>query len=108
MAAGQHDSSVPDPYVMPDRDSLRTTPCEEFVLVAFAIEIGAGPVAEVRLARPIHRVVARIDARHCRDRGELPDTRVRNVAVVDDVGIVTEIDLEQRGARADLGISAER
>ena len=104
---GKHDCAVPDPDVVADGDRPRAPPGEKLVLVPLARKIGAGAVGEVRLARPVHRVVAGIDPGHRGDRAELSDRRVGDVAVVDDIGVVVDLDFEQLASRADFGIGAE-
>ena len=106
-AAGQHDGAMPDPDVMADMDAVSAPPFEEFGLVAFTGEIGAGAIGEVGLRRPVHRVVARIDPRHRRDRAEFSDCGVGDLRVVHDIGIVAHLHLEQDRAGADLAIAAE-
>jgi hypothetical protein len=105
--ARQHDGAVADPDVMANRHRLRPAPIEKRVLVGFTRKIGASAIGEMRLAGAVHRMVARIDPGHRRDRGELADRRVSNIAVVDDVRIIVELDLKELGARADLGESPE-
>ena len=73
----------------------------------FAGEIGAGPIGDVGLGYPMHRVVAGIDPRHRCDRAELAERRVGDVAVVDDVGIVLEHDFKQLRSCTDFRIGAE-
>src|SRR5262245_5245916 len=92
---------------MADDDRMSAPPREEILLIDFTRKIAAGAVAEMGLARTVHRMIARIDARHGGNRAELAECRVGNVAVVDDVGIVGERNFEQSSPRADLGIGAE-
>ena len=106
-AAGQDDRAVADPDVMADMDMMFAAPCKEFGIVAFARKIAAGAVGKMRLRGPVHRVIARIDPRHRRDRTEFPNRGVGDLRVVHDVGIVRHRDLEQHGSGADLGIGAE-
>ena len=98
-AARQHDGAVPDPDVMADMDVVPAPPCEEFGVVAFSRKVGAGAIGEVGLRRPLHRVVARIDSRHRRDRAELSDRGVGDLGVVHDVGIVVHRHFMQDRAR---------
>ena len=84
----QHDGAVADPDVVADMDAMPAPPFEELGLVALARKIGAGAIGEMRLRGPVHRVIARVDPRHRRDRAELSDRRVGDLRVVHDVGIV--------------------
>src|SRR6516165_6918188 len=61
----------------------------------------------MRMRRPRHRMVAGIDARHGRDRAELAEPGVSGLAVVDDVRIVAQRDLEQAGSRTDFRVGTE-
>src|SRR5262245_878078 len=92
---------------MADGDRMSAPPREEILLIGFTRKIAAGAVAEMGLARTVHRMIAGIDARHSGNRAELSECRVGNVAVVDDVEIVGERNFEQPGSRADLGVGAE-
>jgi hypothetical protein len=56
----------------------------------------------------MHRVIARIDPRHRRDRAELSDRGVGDLGVVHDIGIVAHRYFEQDGAGADFAIGAKR
>src|SRR5262245_2165284 len=49
--ARQNDGAVADPDIMADHDAVRAPPGEEFVFVLLTVEIGAGAIAEMRLAR---------------------------------------------------------
>ena len=62
----------------------------------------------MRLAGALHRMIAGIDPGHRRDRAELAEFGVGDVAVVDDIGIVADLGFEQNRARADIGIAPER
>jgi len=98
---------VPDPDVVADMNVVLAPPGEELGVVSLAGKIGAGAVGEVRLRGAVHRVVARVDPRHRRDRAELSDRGGGDLGVVHDVGIVVHRDFEQDGPRADLRIGAE-
>jgi len=106
-AARQHDRAVTDPDVMADMHTVILPPFEEFCVVALAGKVGARAIGKVRLRRPVHRMIARIDPRHRRDRAEFTDCGVGHLRVVDDVGIVAHLDVEQRCAGADLAIGAK-
>src|SRR5262245_55231585 len=106
-ASRQDDGAVTDPDVVPDRDPMAAPPSEEFVLVRLTGEVRARTVGEVRLAGALHRMIAGVDACHGGDRTELADRRVGDVAVVDNVGIVAQLDLEQLRARPDFAIHAQ-
>ena len=62
----------------------------------------------MRLASAMHWMIAGIDPGHRRDRAELSEFRVSDVAVVDDVGIVADLGFQEHRARADIGVTAER
>ena len=61
----------------------------------------------MRLRGALHRMIAGIDPRHRGNRAEPADAGIGNVAVVDDVGIVAERDLQQRRSLADFRVFAE-
>ena len=96
-----------DPDIMADMHAMALPPFEEFSLVALAAKIGARAIGKVRLRRPVHRMVARVDPCHRRDRTEFPNRGVGHLRVVDDVGIVAQLDIEQNGAGTNFAISAE-
>ena len=52
-------------------------------------------------------MIAGIDPRHRCDRAELADRRVGDLGIVDDIGIVAHLDVEQNGTGADFAIGAE-
>src|SRR5262245_21797470 len=85
----------------------RAAPREKPLLVPLAGKIGACAIGDMRLRCPRHRMVAGIDARHGRDRAELAEPGVSDLAVVDDVRVIAQRDLEQAGSRTDLGIATE-
>jgi hypothetical protein len=86
---------------------MRAAPGKKARVVVGAFEIGARPVGHMRLGGALHRMIAGIDARHGGDRAELADGRIGGVAIIDDVGVVAERDLQQLRARADLAICAD-
>jgi hypothetical protein len=61
----------------------------------------------MRLRGAVHRMIARIDPRHGRDRTEFSNRGVGDLRVVHDVGVIGHRDLEQNGASPDLGVGAE-
>jgi len=81
-------------------------PFEEFGLVPLFREIRAGAIGEVRLRGPVHRMIARIDPRHRRNRAELSDRGVGDLGIVDDIGIIVHRHVVQDRARANLAIGA--
>ncbi len=107
LAAGKDDGAMADPDIVADLDMMRPPPVEEFSIIHLAGEIRARAISKMGLRDACHRVVARIDPGHGRDRAEFSEGRVGGVAVVDDVGIIRELDLEQFGARADLRIGSK-
>src|SRR5262249_49689154 len=82
--AWKDDGGVPDPHVVADDDQRGAAPREKFLLVPLAGKIGACAIGHMRLRRPRHRMVAGIDARPGRDRAELAEPGVSDLAVVDD------------------------
>ena len=50
----------------------------------------------MRLARPLHRMVAGVDAGMRRDRAEFADRRVNDIRVVHDIGVVAQRRLRRR------------
>src|SRR5215467_1159461 len=96
-----------DPDVIADAYAMRATPGEEVGLVLRASEISAGAIGEMRLACPMHRVIARIYPGHRRDRAEFPDAGIGDIAVVDHIRVVAELDLQKLGSGADLGIATK-
>ena len=96
-----------DPDIVADRHAVAPAPVEEVVLV-LAEAVGRRAIDEVMLARAPHRVVAGVDAHRRRDRAELADLGIDDVAVVDDVAECTEGHLGELAARADRGPRAER
>src|SRR5262245_12963259 len=96
-----------DPDVVANVYAMRATPGEEVGLVLLASEISAGAIGEMGLACPMHRVIARIDPGHCRDRAEFADAGIGDIAVVDDIRIVTELDFQKLGSGADFGIATK-
>ncbi len=106
-AAWQHDRAVPDPDIMTDVDAMAAPPFEELCLVAFAGEISAGAIREVRLRGPVHGMIPRVDPRHRRNRAKLSDRRVGDLRVVHDVGIVVHRYFLQDCSRANLAIGTE-
>ena len=107
-ATRQHNGAVADPDVMTDGHVIRPPPGKELIFILRAVEISAGAVGKMRLGRTMHRVVAGVDPGHRRDRGELADGRVGDVAIVHDIRVIAERHLLQLGARADFGVGAER
>src|SRR5215467_13084406 len=96
-----------DPDVVAHVYAMRATPGEEVGLVLLVSEISAGAIGEMGLACPMHRVIARIDPRHCRDRAEFPNVGIGDIAVVDDIRVVPELDLQELGSGADFGIATK-
>jgi hypothetical protein len=92
---------------MADMHAMAPPPFEEFCVVALAGKVGARAIGKVGLRRPVHRMIAGIDPRHRRDRAEFTDCGVGHLRVVDDVGIVAHLDVEQHAAGADLAIGAK-
>ena len=88
-------------------DVVLAPPGEEFGVVGLARKIDAGAVGEMRLRGAVHRMVARVDPRHRRDRAEFSDRGVGDLRIVHDVGIVVHRDFEQDSPRADFSIGAE-
>jgi hypothetical protein len=107
IAARQHNCAVTDPDIMADRHPLGASRSEHGLVVGLAREIRARAIGEVRLARPLHGMVTRIDAGHRGDGAELADARIGDIAAIHDIRIVAERDLEQPGARTDFGIAAQ-
>src|SRR5262245_12600008 len=97
-----------DPNVIADAYAIRATPGEKVGLVLRAGEIGAGAIGEMGLACPMHRVIARIDPGHRRDRAESSNAGIGDIAVVDDIRVVAELDLQELGSGADFGIATKR
>src|SRR5262249_18828134 len=87
-AARKDDRTMPDPDVMPEINHVRAAPRAKVLFVPLAREVGACAISEMRLSRSTHRMVARIDSCHGRDRAEFTEGRVSNLAVVDDVGVI--------------------
>src|SRR6202171_5834648 len=106
-AARQNDGAVPDPDVVTDMDAMAAPPFEELGLVALAFKIRAGAIGEVRVRRPLHRMIAGVDSRHRRNRAEFSDGSVGDLRVVHDIGIVVHRHLVQDGTRANLAIGTE-
>src|SRR5262245_48767070 len=96
-----------DPNVVADAYAMRATPGEEVGLVLRVSEISAGAIGEMRLACPMHRVIARIDPGHRRDRAEFSDAGIGDIAVVDDIRIVAQLDLQELGSGTDFGIATK-
>src|SRR5262249_13798649 len=99
--------AMADPDVITDAYAMRTTPAEEVGFVLRVSEISAGAIGEMGLACPMHRVIARIDPGHCRDRAEFSNAGIGDIAVVDDIRIVGELDLQELGSGADFGIATK-
>src|SRR5262245_54769286 len=96
-----------DPDVIADVYAMRATPGEEIGLVLRASEISAGAIGEMGLACSMHRVIARIDPGHRRDRAEFSDAGIGDIAVIDDIRVVAELDLQELSSGADFGIATK-
>ena len=107
-AAGQDDGAMADPDIMADGHRRRASPGEEIGVILRIVEIGRGAIGEMRLARPLHRVIAGVDPGMGGDRAELADGRVDDVGIVHDIGVVAHRRLDEGGAGADLGIAPQR
>src|SRR5262245_17941426 len=107
MATRQHDGTMANPNVITDNYAMRATPGEEVGLVLRASEISAGAIGEMRLACPMHRVIARIDPGHRRDRAEFSDVGIGDIAIVNDIRVVAELDLQELGSGADFRIATK-
>jgi len=99
---------MPDPDVMADIDMMLAAPFEELGVVLFVREIGARAIGKVRLRGAVHRMIARVDPGHRRDRAEFSNCRVGDLRVVHDIGVIVHGDFEQNGARPDFGIDRPR
>src|SRR5262249_56385103 len=97
MPPRQDDRAMSDPNVMTNRHRLGAAPGKESILIAFAFEISAGPICEMRLARPVHPVIDSVNPGHCCACGKISYARVVAVAVVYDVPIVAQPSLQHFG-----------
>jgi hypothetical protein len=92
---------------MANDHAVGAPPGKKGILVPFARKIRTGAIGEMRLARPLHRMIAGVDAGHGGNRAKLADGRVGDIAVVDDIRIVAELHLQKLRARADLRVGAK-
>lgn len=86
---------------------MLAAPVKKGFLVRLSLEILGRPIGEMRLARPFHWVVARVDPRLRGNRAEFPDSRVNDVSVIHDIGVVVKLALDERRAFADFRVAAE-
>ena len=96
-----------NPDIMADCDRCRATPLEKFRFIVGVIEIGARPIGEMRLRRPVHRMIAGIDADHGGNRTKFSDCRINDISIVHDVGIIIHHRLDERCACANFRVAAK-
>jgi hypothetical protein len=63
--------------MMADMDVMLAAPGKEFGIVTLTGELRPRAIGEMRLRRPMHRMIARVDPGHRRDRTELSDRGIR-------------------------------